>query len=105
MENNDSWRAFCQTLEKSGDAILRTDLAQTPQEKAEGARYLTRLLRIGLNMHLEHGDPDFPRFYQASHLTAKIGADNPDNTYLNASISGERSYRCLLYTSPSPRDS
>ena len=27
------------------------------------------------------------------HETAKIGADNPDNIYMNASISGARTYR------------
>jgi hypothetical protein len=44
-------------------------------------------------MMLEHADPDFPSFYMASHPTAKIGGDNPDNIYLNASIKGDRDYR------------
>jgi len=44
-------------------------------------------------MHLEHADPAFPTFYQASHSTAKIGADNPDNFYQNATISAGYSYR------------
>ena len=62
-------------------------------EQAEGLRYLSRLLRISLDMNLENADPAFPYFYQASHETAKIGADNPDNIYLNATISGHHSYR------------
>jgi hypothetical protein len=44
-------------------------------------------------MHLENADPAFPSFYQASHDTAKIGADNPDNFYQNATISGAQNYR------------
>ena len=44
-------------------------------------------------MHLEHGDPAFPSFYQASHATAKIGSDNPDNFYQNATISGAHRYQ------------
>jgi hypothetical protein len=32
-------------------------------------------------------------FYQASNTTIKIGADNPDNHYLNATIAGDREYR------------
>lgn len=44
-------------------------------------------------MFLENGDPAFPGLYQASHQTAKIGADNPDNYYQNATISGAQVYR------------
>jgi hypothetical protein len=36
---------------------------------------------------------DFPSFYSASHPTAKIGADNPDKLYHNATIAGDREYR------------
>lgn len=85
------WKAFCRQLEAAGTDVLDRDAA--PMEQAEGLRYLSRLLRIGLEMNLEHADPAFPHFYQASHQTAKIGADNPDNVYLNATISGRHSYR------------
>lgn len=87
------WREFCQNLETAGQGVLASDLAGGTLDQAEGVRYLTRLLRIGLEMHLEHADPAFPRFYQASHDNAKIGADNPDNFYQNATISGEHRYR------------
>lgn len=87
------WKAFCRDLEAAGERVLSSDLAGSKIDSAEGARYLTRLLRIGLEMHLENADPAFPSFYQASHATAKIGADNPDNYYQNATISGAHSYR------------
>ncbi|ARS25786.1 DUF1214 domain-containing protein [Sphingomonas sp. KC8] len=87
------WRDFCRKLEKAGDVVLGAEAAATPIDRAEGYRYLTRLLRIALEMNLEFADPDFPAFYQASHQTAKIGADNPDNHYLNATVTGDRSYR------------
>lgn len=87
------WRDFCRRLEKAGDLVFNAEVAGTPIDQAEGYRYLSRLMRIALEMHLENSDTDFPGFYQASHPTAKIGADNPDNLYLNASISGERRYR------------
>ena len=93
---NDSaqlWRKFCADLEHAGQHVLGSHLPTTETEKAEGLRYLTRLLRIGLDMHLENADPAFPSFYQASHETAKIGADNPDNFYQNATISGEYNYK------------
>ena len=85
-----AWQAFCRDLEKVGDVVLNAQT--TPLERAEGFRYLTRLLRVALEMNLEWADPDFPGFYQASHFTAKIGADNPDNHYLNATVSSSRRY-------------
>lgn len=93
VASGESWRDFCRRLEQAGEIILGAEVAGTPIDRAEGYRYLSRLLRIGLDMHLENADPDFPSFYSASHPTAKIGADNPDNLYLNASISGEQRYR------------
>jgi len=87
------WKDFCRQLERAGEVVLTADAVANPLDRAEGYRYLTRLLRIALEMQLEFADPDFPEFYQASHTTAKIGADNPDNTYLNASLSAERTYR------------
>lgn len=89
----EAWRSFCRRLEAAGDLVFQADVAGTPIDQAEGYRYLSRLLRIALEMHLENADTDFPGFYAASHPTAKIGADNPDNLYMNASISGARRYR------------
>ena len=87
------WRTFCRDLEQAGTSVLNSDLAVNDLDRAEGIRYLTRLLRVGLDMHLEHADPAFPTFYQASHETAKIGSDNPDNYYQNATISSGHTYR------------
>ncbi len=87
------WEEFCRALEAAGETILGPQAAADPLDRAEGFRYLTRLLRISLEMNLEWADPDFPGFYQASHTTAKIGADNPDNHYLNATVSPNRRYR------------
>ena len=88
-----SWRDFCRALETAGDIVLARTTPATLIDRAEGYRYLTRLARIGLEMMLEHSDPDFPTFYAASHPTGKIGGDNPDNLYQNATIAGDREYR------------
>ena len=93
LMSGEAWRAFCRDLEKAGDIVLQAHAAASPLDRAEGFRYLTRLLRVALEMNLEWSDSDFPGFYQASHQTAKIGADNPDNHYLNATVSGSRRYR------------
>lgn len=87
------WKAFCQKLEALGDIVTNEAFVDEAIDEAEGYRYMTRLLRVALDMHMENSDTDFPHFYAASHTTAKIGADNPDNIYMNASISGARRYR------------
>lgn len=87
------WQEFCARLSEAGEAVFGSDLVGSDLDKVEGLRYLTRLLRVGFDMHLEHADPAFPSFYQASHATAKIGSDNPDNYYQNATISGDYTYR------------
>jgi hypothetical protein len=87
------WSRFCRRLEAAGRIVADGPFADDAIDRAEGYRYLTRLLRIALEMHVENADSDFPGFYAASHPTAKIGADNPDNVYLNASIDGARRYR------------
>lgn len=92
MISGATWARFCDHLKQAGDQILRPETPLTAQDRAEGFRYLTRLLRIGLEMHLEYADPAFPGFFSPSHETAKIGADNPDNLYLMARIDGRYDY-------------
>lgn len=88
-----AWREFCRALEKAGDTILRESTPSDAFNRAEGVRYLTRLLRAGLESHVESGDVCFPRFFQLSNDTIKIGNDNPDNIYHNCNISGRHEYR------------
>ncbi|MBO9549356.1 DUF1214 domain-containing protein [Pseudomonas sp.] len=91
--NGETWNQFCEQLRRSGEQIMRAEAPADAQTRAEGFRYLTRLLRIALEMHLEYADPDFPGFITPSHETAKIGADNPDNLYRYARLNGARRYR------------
>jgi len=91
--SGESWAEFCDALKRSGDQILRAEAPKDALTRAEGYRYLTRLLRIALEMHMEFADPDFPGFFAPSHETAKIGADNPDNLYQYARLNGRYDYR------------
>ncbi len=40
-----AWTDFCRALEQAGEVILRDSAPATPLDRAEGYRYLTRLLR------------------------------------------------------------
>jgi hypothetical protein len=85
------WSDFCQALQRAGEVVLRDTAPATPLDRAEGFRYLTRLVREMLYATVENADPDFPRLRGLDLV--KIGADNPDNVYLSATIRGDRSYR------------
>lgn len=90
--NQTEWTEFCERLKQAGELM---DDARTPRDartQAEGYRYLTRLLRAGLESCVEGSDPRFPVFYSLSHDTVKIGNDNPDNYYLNCCVSSEYDY-------------
>jgi len=93
LANGALWHEFCDDLKRAGEQVLAADTPVDELTRVEGYRYLTRLLRLGLEKYIEFGDPDFPEFYSLSHETAKIGNDNPDNFYLNCAVDGGRDYR------------
>jgi hypothetical protein len=93
LRSGELWREFCDELKLAGDAILSPTAPGDDLTRAEGFRYLTRLLRLSLEKHIEFANPEFPAFYSLSHETAKIGNDNPDNLYLNCAVDGRREYR------------
>ncbi len=88
----EAWTEFCDHLKRAGDVILREDLDTSPFERAEGLRYLTRLLRAGFVSFAENHGPRYPVFRPMPDLV-KMGLDNPDNYYVSASVSGSYTYR------------
>ena len=88
-----SWNEFCDTLKAAGAVILREGAPDDAFTRAEGFRYLSRLVRAGLEAFLEHADPRAPSLRRTVHETVKMGADNPDNLYQNAAVSGKYEYR------------
>ncbi len=91
--NGAAWSDFCRALERAGEVVLSEGTPENPFDRAEGFRYLTRLLRAGLDSHVESSDPHHPRFFQLANETVKIGNDNPDNVYHNANLDGSLEYR------------
>ena len=93
MSEQDAWTRFAEHLRETGEQLFAGDVPDDPLIRAEGQRYLSRLTRLALKQYVEAADTDFPFFYRLSHETAKIGADNPDSAYLNATIDGSKTYR------------
>jgi hypothetical protein len=88
-----SWEEFCNQLKLAGASLMYPGTPQDPFQQAEGIRYLSRLTRAGLEAFVEYNDPSFPVFRRITNETVKMGADNPDNHYFNAQISGQNEYR------------
>lgn len=88
-----AWNEFCDNLKTAGASLLYPGTPRDAFNQAEGIRYLTRLTRGGLEAFVEYGDPAFPVLRRMAHETVKMGADNPDNYYFNAQISGKYEYR------------
>jgi len=88
-----SWEEFCDALKGAGQTILSEGAPESDLDRAEGFRYLSRLTRAALETFVEFADPLAPVLHRPVHETAKIGADNPDNYYQHASISGAHEYR------------
>ena len=87
-----AWEDFCDRLKSAGAALLYPGAPTDPFQQAEGVRYLTRLTRAALEAFVEYNDPQFPELRRMVHETVKMGADNPDNYYMNAQIDGNHDY-------------
>ncbi len=88
-----TWEDFCDQLKTAGAALVYSGAPRDAFQQTEGIRYLTRLTRAALEAYVEYGDPAFPILRRMVHETVKLGADNPDNYYMNAQISGKYEYK------------
>ena len=93
--NGRAWDEFCDSLKAAGASLNFPGAPQDAFNQAEGYRYLSRLARAGLAAFVEYADPKAPVLHRVAHETVKIGADNPDNHYQTAVISGAFEYRIL----------
>jgi hypothetical protein len=88
-----AWDEFCESLKGARAALFREKSPANAFDRAEGYRYLSRLVRLALEKFVEHADPRRPRFYALSREDAKMGADNPDCRYRNCCLDGSLEYR------------
>ncbi len=83
------WDDFCDRLKATGHRVLEA-APDDAFDRAEGLRYLSRLLRHFLKATLEDADPAAAVL---STETPKIGLDNPDYVYGGAKLSADYEYR------------
>ena len=87
------WDDFCDRLKAAG-ALVRSD--GTPKDvmnQALGYRFLTRILRAGLEQGVDYADTQYPAFYRLADETKKMLNDNPDNYYENCKVDSRFDYR------------
>jgi len=89
----EAWDQFCETLRRAQRLVLDAGLPDSPRERAEGLRYLTRFLAAGINLCIEHADPDHPELCRMMDRGITWGLDCPDCLYLYASVRGGAAYR------------
>ncbi len=87
------WVDFCEELKTLGALLDRPETPKDPKNRALGYRYLTQILRAGLEATVDHADPEFPAFYRLADETKKMLNDNPDNYYQNCVLAPRFDYR------------
>ena len=81
-----AWADFCDQLKAAGAALVGPGAPKDAFNQAEGYRYLSRLVRAGLENFVECSDAKAPQLNaivngrRASPI--KLGSDNPDNLYV-----------------------
>lgn len=88
-----AWEEFCEALKSEGARILQSEQRLDEVTRAEGLRYLSRLVRAGFERYIEFANPVNPAFFKLCHETIKVGGDNPDNLYLSCRVSSDHTYR------------
>ena len=90
-----AWDEFCDTLKAAGAALAAPGAPQDAFSQAEGYRYLSRLVRAGLE-NFECTDVQAPRLCAIANGSRAaricIGSDNPDNLYENAVLDSRLEY-------------
>ncbi|MEM7409851.1 MAG: DUF1214 domain-containing protein [Myxococcota bacterium] len=87
------WNDFCDRLKAAGALVRGEGVPKDLMNQALGYRYLTRILRAGLESAVDYADPQYPAFFRLADDTKKVLNDNPDNYYENCRIDGRFDYR------------
>lgn len=88
-----AWEAFCDRMKTLGRTIVGEGFPTDELDRLEGVRHLSRMVTLGLNLFVEHDDPEFPKFLRHNDDITQWGGNNPDNTYLYARIDADSDYR------------
>lgn len=87
------WRETVRAMGEMEKLIWDDPLIKDDVTRAEGVRYLTRLIAGALPMTLEVPSPQFPQFFQFLSTRIQYGLPAADNYYIWAALHGDYVYR------------
>lgn len=88
----EQWEKFCEGIKAAGREILATAEDGDERIQAEGLRYLTRLLRGGIERQVEYSDPLDPVMAPTRNERLRYGLDNPDSIFLMTAVDSRHEY-------------
>jgi hypothetical protein len=89
----DTWNAFADAIRDAGKVVIAEHAPGSATDRAEGFRYLSRLVNAALTMMVEFADPDYPEFGRLMDTSIKWGLDNIDCLYSKCSVRPDQTYR------------
>ncbi len=90
-----AWNHFADELKRIGDKIVGATGAQGPRERAEGFRYLFRLIAAAQELEMET-DRERPTVLRMFTPTRKFVADGADTLYHEAKLDEARTYKLTV---------
>jgi len=91
--SDDPWWRFCEELKQAGRVLQREATPSDEVTRAEGYRYLVRMLRLGWERTHEYADAVHPQLFEGQTATMLQGGVTSDARYHEAVIDGSETYR------------
>ena len=90
---SDGWERLVGTIRELSRLVLDDPHVTDDTRRAEGMRYLTRLLAAGIPLTMEAWDPENPQLVQMLSPNVQYGLPAADCLYHWAAVRGGETYR------------
>ena len=84
-----AWRRFAERIGALEAIVLQEGAPASPRDRAEGYRYLARVVAANLDLWVKRGDPDNPQIFWVNDTW---GLPNADGVYTNVPLRGDAVY-------------
>src|SRR5262245_11666262 len=88
-ELEQAWRRFADRIGALDAVVLQEGAPGSPRDRAEGYRYLARLVAANLDLWIKRGDPDNPQVFWVNDTW---GLPNADGFYTSVPLRGDAVY-------------
>ena len=88
-----AFEAWLDAQRAARDWMLAAPVPHTPEDLAEGYRWVTRLASLAQEWFVERNDPLHPELFVSQSARRKLMVDNPDVTYWFCALAPDRTYR------------